>query len=1353
MCSCLFTAFLCSRDIIFELRGGNFSMANQPKKYKKFVATAATATLVASAIVPVASAAGFTDVENNTHKDAINALSDAGIINGYADGTFKPNQTINRGQVVKLLGRWLETEGFEAPSDWETSQRFKDLPLTAEKELVKYAALAKDAGVFAGSNGNLNYTQSMQRQQMAVVLVRAINEIYDLDLVAEYKEAGFKSEISDLGAAFSAEQREAITALEYAELTNAANLPGKAFKPADSITRGQFASFLYRTINLEIDEVVDATVKAINNTTVEVTFDEEVGNIKDLDFKIEGLEVKNAAVKQSNKKVVVLTTAAQEVGKEYTVTLNGEEIGKFKGVEAVIPTAIDIVDKSQQEVVGNQVTVKAKVTVAEGQSKEGIPVTFNIINNYGDNSTGTLNQPIIAEATTNADGVATYTYTRYAQTSQQIASSDEVQAYSTGKASVRSFAKVYWASIKPLTITELTTGNSVNNGAKKQYKIKAALYHTEGYTAAFTENGQVYPAGNYVNIAFKENIDVAPDKAVKTVDVIDANGKNLGYPGQFTTSLGDQSQGIKVVKVQLDRNGEAIVTLTGSNAEVTPIAFVDNKENPQNATGNRGRFNPTELFTEAPKLTFGKIQNLQLTLDSIGTEYSAAYIGSLNTSGSTYTYTNAAGDVLIRDAAGNLTTIAANATLPTGAVVISQSNPLRTGEVVPAGFTLKTVNFTAGVPGFDTHFTTTKSVHTYYNIANGKSASTQLADALVNTGGRDYKAVLKDEKGTLAPTGTQVRVSVEIGSALRTNGGAVYLVDKNSNSIHKLSADASVVDQKVVVNLATDAKGEVAFTLIGAKDAYATPTVFSETGDKAGLDKNDLQQKGGVAYFGDAVVKSATLTVDGKDAQTVSVGDLAAFTYQTVDQNNKAYHTYNQALRVTFQFTSTFAGAEVYGADAVDADGKLKVGAKPIGYVNMGSSNTGSLTVDAVNGKATVYVKATRGTTVTALASANIPSLPQNLTASAVFNLTNNEGIQPGVPVTGKVIATDLVNNRLLLLLNDGVTVRDVDYSGTNTKFYEGGSLVDTSETTFENNPTVKLLGKEVTFTLAKDSTPTTVKNSGVTSAIQFKDGAKIHLTNPNATYDFASAYTNATPSVPTQGLVGSSTNKVDIYINADNVTVKNADVFGTLTVGGQGSSTDYQNQKTVRKFTADNVKLNGNAYVHTDAKETFNLINGSVFDRVFLEKAERVNVVASTIKELILKANGAEVTGNGTGTINFITTVGSVIAPSIGSNVLTAQPVITPETLSSVVTTTNDTITLTFATGSNLTNTDISVTDGTTAASSITTTGDVATVTFAAPVAGKTLYVAVTKNGVTKEYSVVVTPTIGGQGTITRKY
>jgi len=257
-------------------------------------------------------------------------------------------------------------------------------------------------------------------------------------------------------------------------------------------------------------------------------------------------------------------------------------------------------------------------------------------------------------------------------------------------------------------------------------------------------------------------------------------------------------------------------------------------------------------------------------------------------------------------------------------------------------------------------------------------------------------------------------------------------------------------------------------------------------------------------------------------------------------------------------------------------------------------------------------------------------------------------------------------------------------------------------------------------------------------------------LTNPNAVYDF---------HAKAVGKAATSTEKaapVEIYVNANDITIHNATITGNIIVGGQGSSSDYQDQKTVRKFTADKVTLNGNAYVHTNAKETFNLVNGSVFERVFLEKAERVNVVTgSTIKELILKADGAEVTGDHTGTINFITTIGSVIAPSIADNVLAVKPLISTETLSKVVTTSGDTITLTFATGSNLTPNDISVTDGTTTGRGAVsvTSADAATVTFTSPVAGKTLYVALTKNGVTKEYSLVVNPTIGGSSTITRKY
>lgn len=248
-------------------------MANQPKKYKKFVATAATATLVASAIVPVASAASFSDIAGNTHADAIKSLADQGIVNGYADGTFKPNTEINRGQTVKLLGRWLETQGYDIPADWDTKQRFNDLPVTAEAELVKYAALVKDAGVFNGSNGNLNYNQPMQRQQMAVVLVRAIDTVLGVDLVEEYKNADFTTSVKDLEKAFAAENREAIVALEYAGITVVDN-----FRPADTVTRGQFASFLYRTIEGEVEqgEAKITGVSAINDTTVEVNFSKAI---------------------------------------------------------------------------------------------------------------------------------------------------------------------------------------------------------------------------------------------------------------------------------------------------------------------------------------------------------------------------------------------------------------------------------------------------------------------------------------------------------------------------------------------------------------------------------------------------------------------------------------------------------------------------------------------------------------------------------------------------------------------------------------------------------------------------------------------------------------------------------------------------------------------------------------------------------------------------------------------------------------------------------------------------------------------------------------------------------------------
>ena len=618
---------------ILKLRGGNLSMANQPKKYKKFVATAATATLVASAIVPVASAASFTDVAGNTHAEAINALADQGIINGYADGSFKPNAELTRASTVKLLGRWLESQGYEIPADWNQVQRFNDLPVTAEAELVKYAALVKDAGVFNGSNGNLNYNDTMQRQQMATVLVRAIKTVLGVDLVAEYKAAGFTSNIQDLDKVYGQENRESIIALEYAGITVVEN-----FNPGNTVTRGQFASFLYRTINLELVAANVEAIRAINNTTVEVDFVEPIDNINALNFTIDGLEVTNAVVKQTDSSVAVLTTSPQEGGKTYTVSEGGNKLGTFEGISAVVPTAVKTTVASYQGVIGKEVTVKAEVEVPSGQSKAGIPVTFNIV----DKDTNRKNEKIEVEVYTNENGVAEYAYTRYYE------GVDEVVAYATDKSSVNDEAKVYWADTAILTV-KADDDTKVGNGDRVKYEIK----------------GNKDLENTLVFVAFKENLNVKTDEVIDDVYVVDSDSNYADFvkdrsqilvydrdADEFLDGDADEevlypyyvdSKDYRIVGILLDDDAEASFTLTGEGATVTPIvyAFYDNDDyeidiDDFDADSSKDEEKLAKLFKDseyerdllqavAESATFEKGDSLQIDIEAKGVSNAAGF--------------------------------------------------------------------------------------------------------------------------------------------------------------------------------------------------------------------------------------------------------------------------------------------------------------------------------------------------------------------------------------------------------------------------------------------------------------------------------------------------------------------------------------------------------------------------------------------------------------------------------------------------------------------------------------------------------------------------------------------------------
>ena len=79
-------------------------------KGRKFFATTATAALVASAIVPVASAAEFQDAASISSwaKEAVQFLTDKGYIQGDEKGNFNPAGTLTRAEAAEILSKALD---------------------------------------------------------------------------------------------------------------------------------------------------------------------------------------------------------------------------------------------------------------------------------------------------------------------------------------------------------------------------------------------------------------------------------------------------------------------------------------------------------------------------------------------------------------------------------------------------------------------------------------------------------------------------------------------------------------------------------------------------------------------------------------------------------------------------------------------------------------------------------------------------------------------------------------------------------------------------------------------------------------------------------------------------------------------------------------------------------------------------------------------------------------------------------------------------------------------------------------------------------------------------------------------
>lgn len=209
---------------------------------KKIIPMLAAITFLTA--TPTDAATRFADVAqyDTATQQAVTYLADKHIIKGTTETTFTPKREIKRGQVVKMLGRYLETTGKQVPTNWETVARFDDVPITtADRELLQYAALVYDEGVFVGSNGKLHATNTLSRENLVLVLSR-LTEEYHLDQYAV--EHGLTSNVLDLQYV-KEEAKEAVQLFNALGISNV-----DVFNPKGRVQRIHFASFLAKLLQL-----------------------------------------------------------------------------------------------------------------------------------------------------------------------------------------------------------------------------------------------------------------------------------------------------------------------------------------------------------------------------------------------------------------------------------------------------------------------------------------------------------------------------------------------------------------------------------------------------------------------------------------------------------------------------------------------------------------------------------------------------------------------------------------------------------------------------------------------------------------------------------------------------------------------------------------------------------------------------------------------------------------------------------------------------------------------------------------------------------------------------------------------
>lgn len=222
----------------------------------------ALAVSVVATLIGASAAVAFTDVPSGQrYAEAIADLSQRGIISGYTDGRFGPDDPVKRAQFAKMIDLTLGLDMEQVPASPFTD--LGEASATDPHYPGDYVARAYAEGIVKGlTTSTYGPYEPIKRAQVVTMVVRAVDSEYTGLLSTP--PAGF---VSDWGA-FHAEHGPNADRAQYNGLFDHLPIGDTGFGPWGAMTRGEIAQVLHNLLGL-----VAGPAEYVNPLTVQAHTD------------------------------------------------------------------------------------------------------------------------------------------------------------------------------------------------------------------------------------------------------------------------------------------------------------------------------------------------------------------------------------------------------------------------------------------------------------------------------------------------------------------------------------------------------------------------------------------------------------------------------------------------------------------------------------------------------------------------------------------------------------------------------------------------------------------------------------------------------------------------------------------------------------------------------------------------------------------------------------------------------------------------------------------------------------------------------------------------------------------------